>query len=339
MPEYDDANLVPDPARFAGLDTPSGDALFPEGAADGPRGAVIRAAADGELTPEQASTVDAGDAIAFERSLRDATARAMGGVTAPAGLCEAILSQARGGRPEDDALADAMHARGEETRDRSFWSAGRGVAALAAAVLLAVVGVMVWQGNPAPGQGAGASGGALATIGGVDTAYRTNLARFVADEHSRTLDDRYAERKFTAKVPSEAADAIKADLHGDPVIPPCGGATKFAGASPCGVPGKGPSAHMQFVLPVHDANGEIVPDATGRKVSVFVKQDKGELAIAEGTTYLVNAQACNRSDVYICVWRRDGLLYTLVSEGRNEPMCTKFLAQFGVEPPDPANSI
>ena len=82
MPEYDDANLVPDPARFAGLDTPSGDALFPEGAADGPRGAVIRAAADGELTPEQASTVDAGDAIAFERSLRDATARAMGGVTA-----------------------------------------------------------------------------------------------------------------------------------------------------------------------------------------------------------------------------------------------------------------
>ncbi len=132
---------------------------------------------------------------------------------------------------------------------------------------------------------------------------------------------------------------MEASLHHVPTIPPCGGATKFAGASPCGVPGKGPSAHMQFVLPVHDENGEIIEGASGRKVSVFWKQDKGELEIPEGTTYLINAQACNLSDVYLCVWRRDGLLYTLVSEGRNEPMCTKFLAQFGVEPPDPANQI
>jgi hypothetical protein len=202
------------------------------------------------------------------------------------------------------------------------------VGAMAAALLIAGVGVFAWQATQNGGAG-----------GGLDTAYRTSLARFVAGEHTRTLDEAYADRKYIYKAPGDAADALRADLKTDPVIPPCGNANKFAGASPCGVPGKGPSAHMQFVLPVHDENGALIEGAEGRKVSVFVKQDKGELELAEGVTYLVNAEACNLTDVYIAVWRRGGLLYTLVSEDRNAPMCSAFLAQFGVDPPDPANSI
>lgn len=330
MRDHDDANLIPDTSRFEGRDAPAGDELFPDGLDGDARGAAIRAAADGELTDLQAGSLESDSgAIAFERSLRDATARTMGGVTAPAGLRESILAASREASAADDAaLADALHARAEQTRSASFWSGTRVVGAMAAALLLAVVGVFAWTSTQNGGSG-----------GGLDTAYRTNLAQFVAGEHTRTLDEAYADRKYIYKAPDAAADAMKADLDRDPVIPPCGGATTFAGASPCGVPGKGPSAHMQFVLPVHDENGAIVEGAEGRKVSVFVKQDKGELELAEGTTYLVNAEACNLSDVYICVWRRNGLLYTLVSEDRNAPMCTTFLSQFGVDPPDPANSI
>ena len=195
-------------------------------------------------------------------------------------------------------------------------------------MLLAVVGVFAWSLGAASNAGAGGN-----------QAFRTDLAQFVAGEHTRTLDDEYAQRKVVYTETGDAASAIRSELHHDPVIPPCGGATKFAGASPCGVPGKGPSAHMQFVLPVHDDNGQIVEGAQGRKVSVFVKQDQGELDIQEGTTYLVDTNACQVNNAYICVWRRDGLLYTLVSEDRNAPMCTTFLSQFGVNPPDPANSL
>ena len=116
------------------------------------------------------------------------------------------------------------------------------------------------------------------------------------------------------------------------MIPPCDERVKFRGAAPCGVPGKGPSDQMQFVL--RGENGE-----PGRTVSVFVKQDRGELPIEEGTAYLINVEECGLSDMYICVWRRDGLLYTLVSEDSNAPMCAVFLSQFGISPPDPANML
>lgn len=324
------------------------------------RAAMIRAAADGELTQAEAESVAGADAgtdaaIAFERTLRDATGRAMSGIAAPEGLREKIMALAASSRSEDDALADALDERASVTRSPGFWSGlsirGRIVGTLAAALLLAFVGVFSWQ------LGAASNGGTngLNTPGGVKQAmiagpeagspadsnltYRTSLARFVAGEHTRTLDDAYAARKVVYTAPDTAADEIGSRLAHTPVIPPCGGETRFAGASPCGVPGNGPSAHMQFVLPVHDASGDIVAGAEGRKVSVFVKQDKGELNIEDGTTYLVDSDACSVGDSYICVWRRDGLLYTLVSEDRNAPMCTKFLAQFGVEPPDPAHSL
>lgn len=359
-------DLVPDPRRFCAdgsdatrsdpVGTPhdephSAEAVSASLGGDAARAAMIRAAADGELSDTECARV-LGDerAIAFERTLRDATARAMGGVSTPAHLRSAVLATIRGSGPTADqptthtadqaALTDAMESRAAVTRSPGFWSVSRVVGSLAAALVLTVVGVFAWQLGAASTRGSGAGGmGGIAQGEGEQLAYRTSLARFVAGEHTRTLDNGYARRKYIYTAPKDAADAIGSTLEHTPVIPPCGGATKFAGASPCGVPGNGPSAHMQFILPVHDANGAIVPGAEGRKVSVFVKQDRGELAIEAGTTYLVDSAACDVSDSYICVWRRDGLLYTLVSEDRNAPMCTEFLAQFGVQPPDPAHTL
>ena len=330
---------TPDIRRFAGIDTPMTEAEFveamPGDAGDAAvRAAKVRAAADAEL----ADAIDNADReIAFERHLRDATASAMGSLSTPAALrarIEAMAAESAGSHAaEQDAFADAIEARAGATRSPSFWtgSAGRIVGTLAAALLLGVVGVFAWS--------LGAASTANQPIAARNAAYRTDLARFVAGEHTRSLDESYSERKMTYKAPADAADAIGSDLDHVPVIPPCGGATKFGGASPCGVPGKGPSAHMQFILPAHDDNGQVIDGAQGGKVSIFVKQDQGELEIAEGTTYLVDTAACNVTDAYICVWRRGGLLYTLVSEDRNAPVCTKFLAQFGVDPPDPANSL
>lgn len=360
MAEYSDSNQVPDIRRFAGLGTPAGDELFPGAAGFSPeaRSAAIRAAADGELTESQlALLTESGECageIAFERGLREATGRVMNldGLSAPAGLRERILAASAAGRAGgqavglavgesgsahdvadelSDDLAGAMEARGAQTRSASFWnraSTRRLAGALAASLLLAFVGLFGWQMMRVTG-------------GGASTAYRTNLAQFVAGEHTRSLDDAYADRKYIYKAPQVAADAMQAELHHTPVIPPCGDSSKFRGASPCGMPGKGPSAHMQFVLPAQDvgADGEDGDAVPGRKVSVFVKEDMGELDIPEGTSYTINAAACDLTDVYICVWRRDGLLYTLVSEDRDAPLCSKFLGRFGVEPPDPAHSL
>lgn len=338
MSQIDESNQVPDPRRFGiGGDEP----LFAGGIPAGEvgRAAVIRAAADGELDGAEqteavaAALADSGAEVSFERRLREATGRVMGGVSAPAGLRERIaalaqqasVEQAATDALDQEALAAGLAERSTETRSPGFWSSGvfsrgRVVGAIAAVLLLGVAGVFVSQMS------------SLTTQQGDTLAYRTSLAQFVSGEHTRTLDDRVAETKYTYKAADDASVAMTKVLASTPVIPPCDGRTKFRGASPCGVPGKGPSAHMQFVLPAEN-------DSAGRIVSVFVKQDRGELPIEENTTYRINAKACHLSDVYICVWRHEGLLYTLVSEDNNAPMCAVFMSQFGVAPPDPAHSL
>ncbi len=207
MSVQNDPNPIPDPARFTRIGGPAGEALFPGGFAGSPddRAAAIRAAADGELTDEQvASLGDAGAQISFERRLREATGRVMGAATAPAGLRERILSDsgssaaaATGAAEEDEALAEALENRAIQTRSPAFWGSGRMVGAVAAAMLLAVIGGFLWQSGGRDGTG-GSPGSESPMIAGLapSLAYRTSLARFVAGEHTRTLDDAYADRKY-----------------------------------------------------------------------------------------------------------------------------------------------
>jgi hypothetical protein len=299
------------------------DALFGgglPGPGDGDRwSAALRAAADGELTEEQARELSSLDGtadgrVAFERGLRESVARSMGGVSAPAGLRERVLVAARAAG--DEALSDALTERSEETRDRSFWNGqGRLLGALAAVLMLAVGGVFVSR---------------MAGIGGGPEAYRTNLARFVSAEHQRSLDEAYAKRKYCYTDVSAAVEETEGQLDAEPDMPPCGEKTRFRGAAPCGVPGKGPSAHFQFVM---DAGGE------SRTVSLFVRRDGGELPIDERRAYRVNTKACNVEGVAIYVWRSEGLMYTFVASGQGGSICNIMLKDLGIAEPEPDDSI
>lgn len=301
---------------------PHPDDLFPKGI-PGPddhagHAAAIRAAADGELTPEQLGAL-AGDEFAqsrirFEQNLRAATARVMSGVAAPAGLRESILAA-----EAEQTLSAGLHARAAETRDRSFWAGQRWLlGAVATVLVLAVSAVFIMQSTRLIGPE-------------VPTAYRTNLARFVTDEHTRTLDDRYAEAKYVYTAVDAAVAQIGGQLLNKPAAPRCGKKVQFRGASPCHVPGKGPSAHFQFTL--EDKEG--IP----RAISMFVKQDHNEFDIAEDTAYLIDIEDCDLKEICISVWRRNGLLYTLVTEAGNADLCNDLLVELGVQPPDPNKKL
>ncbi|USO00021.1 MAG: hypothetical protein H6810_04995 [Phycisphaeraceae bacterium] len=302
--------------------------LFPNGIpadAEG-RAAAIRAAVDGELDPSEMDALRDGAferRIAFEHGLRAAVGRAMVDVRIPEGLRDRVLAAARDpGIDRDEAeerLAERLEARADETRDRTFWVGRRPMVGAAAAVLLLALG---WT-FVSRIAGLGGAGGA--------TAYSASLVQFVTDEHERTLDDSYAKQKYVYTAVDKAISELGGKLQHKPRIPTCGKHTKFRGAAPCGVPGKGPSAQFQFDLP----NDEGPPTT----VSIFVKQDHGELNLEDDAAYLLNTGHCGHKDAFACVWRRDGLLYTMVSKSCHEAACLGLLDSLGVRQPDPDHHL
>lgn len=286
------------------------------------RGEAIRAFADGERSAEEVAHLrdEAFDrGVAFERALRASTARVMGPVAAPAALRATIEAMAREARAGQDALAERLEARGGQTRDRGFWSAQRRlIGTLAAVLALTMVGVFAFQ---------------WARLSGpVDPmAYRARLARHVTQEHMRTLEEpAYADAKYIYTTLEPAADRLGGRFQQSLALPPCGEKTTFRGASPCRVPGKGPSAHFQFFS--ESPEGESVC------FSIFIRQDHGELALDERQGYLIDNQACGVEGVEIIVWRREGLLYTLVC-ARGGEMLESLLDELAVMPPTPAHRL
>lgn len=291
--------------------------------------ALIRAAADGELNDAQTDAVSerdgsAGAMIAFERGLRGAVASAMGGIEAPAGLRDRVLASARAASDEE-RLAENIESRSAQTRDRSFWNGsfwigqGRLAGAIAALLVLTVGVLFITQLSPFGGEAD-------------PLAYRTSLARFVTAEHERTLDEQAAHRKYVFTNVNDAVEKTGGDLGEAPAVPPCGGRTKFRGAAPCHLPGKGPSAHFQFSVDAEEG-------AEPRTVSLFIRKDGGELPLDEGRAYRVNTKACNVDGVAIYVWRARGLLYTFVSSGANGSICNVMLKDLGIAEPKPGESI
>jgi hypothetical protein len=295
-------------------------------------GALIRAAADAELTPEQAERFEClcaecactPDRVRFEQSLRACCARVMGASPAcPETLrarVAALAEQSRAaaaGAPATVATPEQPFARpdpqpagvermGALTRRPSFWNRSPGMS-VAAAVLLSVAGVLIWQSGslptdrPPPG---------MTTQ---EVNYRDRVAGFVSDEHARCCrSDEAAARKMVYRDLSQAqshyAQAFGVTRVRLDAAPMPAGQIAFFGMGDCHIPGSSKSAHLRF-----DA---VSPDGDPVRVSLFVMPDNGRMSLEEGTTYRVNAAACDKAGVSLYAWRNEGLLYMLVSEAR-----------------------
>lgn len=280
--------------------------------------ALLRAAADGELTPEQQQRLDThlaqnpGDAgrIEFERELREACSRAMGGVTCPAALrarVEALASNAASVEAAaDQAMAARLGNRAAETSKRSFWSQHSRfvVQAMAAVLVIGVGSVFIMQSIQTASKSV-LDGAPLEQV-----AFRNEIAQFVSAEHHRCCEEEAAEAKFVVRDASEAAEQF-GELLGAPLDLP--GATgpieivSFRGGGQCGVPGSdGISVHMRFDF--DRGAGEL------SKVSLFIAPDRGLLPIEVGTTYRVNTKACGIAGASILVWTDGALVYYIVAE-------------------------
>lgn len=278
-------------------------------------GVLIRAAADGELSPEQQRALDQArgvdprvdGAIAFERGLRDAVRDAMGPVAAPSGLRQRV----RGAIASDDGSLPEQLA--EHTRERSFWGARRLTSALAALIVLTLGAALVFQAYALSKPALNAS----------QQAYQQEVASFVANEHGRCCGSTDAARnKLSISDPTEAASALS-DLMGHAVSLPCQNRRpeiRFDGAGPCGIPGNGPSAHVMY----HPTDG-------GPKISIFMKPDSGELPFQPGKTYTLDTKKCGVAGTRIIAWVNDGLVYYAVFD--ETPGCEKVFEDLGIRPP------
>lgn len=311
----------------------TGDPTHPEGCTghDAPSiGALIRAAADAELTPEQVARFErlcaerdcTQDRVRFEQTLRDCCARVMTTPRCSDALRAKVAALAAQARAEDDAPAShpaSASPQGSDqpsgplamapaTRTRAFWQRSPLLAA-AATLLLSVAGVMIWQTArttpvpPVPGM----------TMQQV--AYRDRIAGFVAEEHQRACrSDPASEAKLVHR-DIESARTHYAQAFGVTQVSLAqpqadAGQVRFWGGGDCHIPGTTRSAHLRY-----DA---VNPDGEPLRLSVFIMPDNNRLPMQEGTTYRVNASSCDQAGVALYAWRRDGLLYLLVSEAKGE---------------------
>lgn len=290
-------------------------------------GELIRMAADGELTDEQVAAFEklcaerdcTQDRVRFEQTLRECCGRVMRDKPCcPEALRTRIRAMAasqspfhpaEAGQPATVSAAESMAPR---TRTVAFWRRSPGLAA-AAAVLLSLAGVLIYQGARVPtGQAPGSSGWS-----GQPVAYQEQVARFVAAEHLRCCQDEAAESKMIVRDLDQARDRFArslgvASLDLSPDLPATAqtGSMTFYGAGDCHVPGASRSAHARF-----DATS---PDGTPVHLSLFLMPDEGRLALADRTTHVVASSSCEEKGVSLFAWREGGVVYLLVSEARGD---------------------
>lgn len=285
---------------------------------------MIRAAADGELSPEQVSEFErlcaerdcTQDRVRFEQTLRESCGRVL---TASPCCTEAlrakIMAMASGTRDGDggasegsESVADRVERLSAQTRTVAFWRRSPGMAA-AAVLLFSVAGVLVWQASRLP---------TVAPPAGMtqqQVAYRDRVAGFVAGEHSRCCrSDVAAQAKMIHRDPASArahyAQAFGAGSVALEAGPVEAGQVSFWGGGDCHVPGSTKSAHMRF-----DA---VSPEGEAIRLSLFVMPDNERLPLESGTTYRLNAAACDEAGVALYAWSADGLTYLLVSEATGD---------------------
>lgn len=278
--------------------------------------ALLRAAADGEVTAEQErrlellieSDPELGRRFEAERELRSAVGRAFSdGPAAPAGLRERVASAMASADLTDAAMTDDAEAlptrMAPMTRDRSFWAgpAARVLAAAAALTLVATVFVVT--------RGTGTD---------LEIGSRTRAVQFVATEHSRCVTDiAQGAGKFELTNVSEMpgvtgavlgreislADLLASDVQN----------VNFVDAGRCHVPGGGSSMHLRFEAPVGEID-QATGEAYVERFSLFVQQDQGRLGLEEGVSYELDPSGgeVDLKSPSIFVWSRGGLVYYLV---------------------------
>jgi hypothetical protein len=288
-------------------------------------GALIRAAADQELTPEQVAEFErlcaerncTEDRVRFERTLRESCGRVMTGSPCCTEMLRAkIVAMAARTRGEDGAggvtgpesVADRVERLSSQTRTVGFWRRSPGMAA-AAALLLSAAGVLVWQASRLP------TAPPPAGMTHRQVAYRDRVAGFVSGEHTRCCrSDVAAQAKLIHRDPAAARDHYAQAFGTGSVAVEAGaveaGQVSFWGGGDCHVPGTTRSAHVRF-----DA---VSPEGEPIRLSLFVMPDNERLPLEPGTTYRLNASACDKAGVSLYAWCADGLTYLLVSEAKGE---------------------
>ncbi|MEN1706532.1 MAG: hypothetical protein AAFR76_01290 [Planctomycetota bacterium] len=298
---------------------------------DLPLAALVRLAADGEISAEQERRLESeleqnpelARQIEAEQLLRSSLERAFSdGQAAPAGLRDrvaaAMASVELNSEQSDDA--DVPTRMATMTRDRSFWAgpAARVLAAAAALTLVATVFVV--------------------SRGGVSSepiSNRTRAVQFVASEHGRcVIDLPPGTGKFRVsnadEMPGLTGDVLGREITLADLVVNGAENVSFIDAGRCGVPGGGKSMHMRFEVP-SDLGGD--PE----RFSLFVQQDEGGMALTEGVTYELDPSGGGEIDLKspsIYVWLRGDLVYYLVVDNAKNcrPIRERLAAPEDLEP-------
>lgn len=290
---------------------------------------LLRAAADGELTPARTAELerhlagypDDRRVIHFERELRGCVAGSASG-TAPAALRERIIamSSTAGTAPASLSLPSV------NTLSNRRFSRPVRLTAIAASVAIVAGGAFVFlhqsdMGRPTSGE--------LIT-----QQYRVSLVSFIGTQHEECEihADMIGMRFKTTKLDDVPREFSKV-LGSVPEIGHIeGSGLRFLAAGPCAVPGRGKSVRMVLES---TANAQL-NGGRGSLVSIHIQQDTGELNLEAGKTYrLVDAVGTPGSIApVIYVWRRDGFIYFLTS--KSEPAMQMARAAVGAKEPSGA---
>lgn len=245
----------------------------------------------------------------FEQRLWASTGRVMGSVAVPVGLADRVLAAVA----SEEAMGESLDALGSHTRQRSFWSRPVIRSVAAAAFVIGLSAVLIFQ----------ATGLSSVPLDAGQMAYRQQLAGFLTERHDQFSDDIAKDAFETELGDSGSFEAFMTTNFGRKVdVPEPAGDVKsvrFAGGGPCHVPGNGPSGHGVY-------RADFAPE-----ISVFVKPDHGELPLKPGRTYSLKTKECGLEGTRILALVKDGVIYYFVfNEG---PGCQKMLELLGVKPP------
>ena len=314
--------------------------LRPESFPDGPirpTPEMVRSAADGECTSDDPALGRSAEAIDFERRLRVAVGRVMGGEHAPAELDRRVRqAMAAEGRPEATSAATpelrlagsaaaplAAPPAAASAARRWFDAPKRANAAAVAAVLALVLGSI----------GFGIVMPSISQWGPASAdRFIEQAAGFAAREHTRCSDESVLDGKlvshgadlaearvFLARHLNRSPDRIRIPDFSDRGY-------EFVGVAPCRVPGGLPSAHAVW--------RSTTPEAGGRRalLSAFVTLDREQFEVREaeaarirvGGVPLPDGDECHRT---VQVTRGDGmaLLVVCCDDGALEE-CTRRVA-------------
>lgn len=284
--------------------------------------ALLRAAADGELTDCQCEELDAYMAqcpdtkscaesqIAFEKAMKNCCGRAMTKPSCPDALRAKIVAIAANAPQEEEAFAQGIEATSDYTKSQSFWSRSP-IMGVAAAMLILVAGALIWQ------SASFSSNFAPNNLTIQQASYYNRVSEFAVNEHIRCCDDEIAQAKLIQH-DIDLTTAYFSDAFEQQVTIPDmainSGQVEFFGGGDCAVPSTPRSGHLRF-----DA---ITPDGERIALSLFISPNPGLLPFDEGVTYRINSKSCEEAGTRLFAWIADGIQYLLVSEASDE-MCAK----------------